>query len=213
MTGLIGKKIGMTQVVDSNGNVVPVTVLEAGPCVVVQKKTADTDGYDAVQLGFMECKEKARSKAVNGHFKKAGLTPRKYIQEFRSGAADEANSGDAVTVDIFADVGLVDITGVTKGRGFQGAVKRHRMAGGRHSHGGHSKRRIGSIGQCSYPARVEKGKRMPGHMGNTMITVQGLEVVSVKADDNVLLVKGAVPGPNGSIITICKSIKEKAGKS
>jgi large subunit ribosomal protein L3 len=213
MKGLIGKKIGMTQVEDSAGSIVAVTVIEAGPCVVVQKKTTDTDGYDAVQLGFIECKEKAHSKAGLGHFKKAGVTPRKYIQEFRSAGPDELNSGDSVTVEIFKDTDLVDITGVTKGRGFQGAVKRHRMAGGRHSHGGHSKRRIGSIGQCSYPARVQKGKRMPGHMGNTMITIQGLSVVSVREEDNVLLVRGAVPGPNGSIITICKSIKAKTGRS
>jgi len=209
----MGIKIGMTQVEDSKGDVVPVTVIEAGPCVVVQRKTRENDGYDAVQLGFIECKEKANGKAVNGHFKKAGVKPCKHIVEFCVADGEEGKPGDEVKVDMFKEVSHVDISGITKGKGFQGVVKKFRMGGGPFTHGGHSKRRIGSIGQCSYPARVQKGKKMPGHLGNKRITVQGLEVVSVREEDNVLLVKGAVPGPNGSVVTICKSIKCKAGKS
>lgn len=213
MKGLMGIKVGMTQVEDSKGAVVPVTVIEAGPCVVIQKKTVDVDGYEAAQIGFVECKEKAYGKAVNGHFKKAGVTPRKHIREIGVLAGDESKAGDTLTVGMFKDVGLVDVSAVTKGKGFQGVVRKFRMAGGPFTHGGHSKRRVGSIGQCSYPARVQKGKKMPGHMGNTRIIVQGLEVISVREEDNILLVKGAVPGPSGGVVTIYRSIKEKAGKS
>jgi large subunit ribosomal protein L3 len=213
MTGLMGKKIGMTQVVDSDGNVVPVTVIEAGPCVVVQRKTAETDGYEAVQLGFVECKEKANGKAVNGHFKKAGVTPRRYVQEFRLSEPNENKAGDSLTVQMFEGLDKVDISGVTKGKGFQGVVRKFRMAGGPYSHGGHSRRRIGSIGQCAYPGRVMKGKKMPGHMGHTHITMRGLKVVSVREEDNLLLVKGAIPGPNGTMVMIRKSLKSKAGKA
>ena len=213
MNGLMGKKVGMTQVQDGNGDVVSVTVIEAGPCVVVQRKTKENDGYDAVQLGFIECKEKAKSKAVNGHFKKAGAKPCKYLAEFLVADSDASKPGESVGVGMFKEIGLVDVSGITKGKGFQGVVRRHGMGGGPLTHGGHSKRRVGSIGCNSYPARVYKGKRMPGHMGATWVTVQGLEVVSVREEDNLLLVKGAVPGPNGSVVAICRSIKCKAGKS
>lgn len=212
MKGLMGIKIGMTQVQNSNGDVVPVTVLEAGPCVVIQKKTADKDGYEAVQLGFVETRESLKSKAANGHFKKAGVTPKKHVSEFDAEGGDEA-VGSQVTVSIFNETSFVDVSAVTKGKGFQGVVRRYGMRGGPMTHGGHSKRRIGSIGANSYPARVYKGKKMPGHMGATNVTVRGLEVVSVREEESLLLVKGAVPGPNGALVTICKSSKRKAGKA
>lgn len=213
MKGLMGIKVGMTSVEDGRGDVVPVTVIQAGPCVVIQKKTVERDGYEAAQVGFIECKEKANGKAANGHFKKAGVTPRKHVREIKIAEGCDCKAGDAVTVGIFEGVSHVDISAVTKGKGFQGVVRRHRMGGGPLTHGGHSKRRVGSIGANSYPARVYKGKRMPGHMGHTNVTAVGLEVVSVREGDNLLLVKGAVPGPNGGVVTVCRSIKAKAGKS
>lgn len=213
MKGLMGIKVGMTSVEDSKGDVVPVTVIEAGPCVVLQKKTVDKDGYEAAQIGFVECKEKVHGKAVNGHFKKAGVMPRRHICEMDLAAGFDCKAGDAVNVGIFQGVSHVDISAVTKGRGFAGVVRRFRMGGGPMTHGGHSKRRVGSIGCNSYPARVYKGKRMPGHMGHRNVTAVGLEVISVREGDNLLLVKGAVPGPNGGLVAIHRSIKAKAGKS
>ncbi|MDD4873101.1 MAG: 50S ribosomal protein L3, partial [Kiritimatiellae bacterium] len=174
MQGLIGKKVGMTQVFDKEGRRVAVTVVEVGPCVVVQKKTMEKDGYEAVQLGFGEHKEKGMPKAALNRFKKVGSTPRICIREFALEKGEEVKEGDAVTAAIFDGVPYVDITGTTKGRGFQGVMRRHNMRGGPMTHGGHSKRRIGSNGQNAFPARVLRGKRMPGHLGNVRVTQQNL---------------------------------------
>ncbi len=213
MSGLIGKKLGMTQIFNTDGQRVAVTVVEAGPCVVVQRKTSETDGYDAIQLGFGDQKESRVAKPALGRFKKAGTEPKRILREFSIDAGAAFSEGDALSVtDVFSDVAYVDITGVSKGRGFQGVVKRHRMAGGRMTHGGHSKRRVGSIGQCSYPARVAKGQRLPGHMGHRRVTTQNLKVVGVRGEDNLLLIQGAIPGPVGGIVLISKALK-KAGQA
>ena len=211
MQGLIGRKVGMTQVYDAAGHRVAVTVIEAGPCAVVQLKTRDKDGYNAVQLGFDEVKPNRVKKPQAGHYGKAGVTPRRVCRELRLDDGDAVKAGDSIDVSIFEGVKYVDVVGTTKGRGFQGVVKRHNMAGGRMTHGGHSKRRVGSIGQCSYPARVAKGQRMPGQMGNTRVTQQNLKVVGVRGDENLLLLRGAVPGPNGGIVVVKKALK-KAGQ-
>ena len=208
MTGLIGKKVGMTQVFDEAGNHVPVTVLAAGPCTVVQRKTVGTDGYDAVQLGFDEQKPSRVNKPDTGHFAKSGSAPQKLLQEFRVTAEDELKAGDSVGVKLFEEIKYVDVQARTKGRGFQGVMKRWNMAGGRASHGSHTHRRPGSIGMCTQPGRVFKGQKMPGHMGNTNVSVQNLKVVQVREEDNVILVKGAVPGPNGGYVRIRQSIKK-----
>jgi large subunit ribosomal protein L3 len=214
MQGLIGKKIGMTQVFDADGHRVAVTVIEAGPCVVVQRKTQENDGYDAVQLGYGDTTERRTTGPLNGSFKKAGVTPKRVLKEFGVDTATDADvkPGDTVSVALFEGATHVDVSGVTKGRGFAGVVRRYRMAGGPKTHGGHSKRRIGSIGQCSYPARVQKGKRMPGHMGHVARTQQSLRVVAIRPEDNVLLVRGAIPGPTGGIVVVKKALK-KAGKA
>ena len=212
MQGLIGKKLGMTQVYDANGQHVPVTVIEAGPCVVLQRKTAKTDGYEAVQLGFLPQKESRVSKASAGRFKKAGVAVHRKVAEMLVDAASELKAGETVTAKFFEGVSHVDVSGVTKGQGYQGVVKRHRMAGGPQSHGHMSHRRIGAIGQRTWPARIMKNKRMPGHMGNVNITVQNLRVVQVRPDDNVLLVEGAIPGPTGALVMVRKAVK-KAAKS
>ncbi len=208
MQGLIGKKIGMTQVYDDQGRRVAVTVIQAGPCPVVQRKSGDTDGYDAVQLGFGEQKERRVSKPQRVRFKNAGTVACNILREFDISPDEKIEVGQTLTAGLFEGVEFVDVIGTTKGRGFAGVVKRYNMAGGRMTHGGHSKRRVGSIGQCSYPARVAKGQRMPGHMGNVRVTVQNLKVVKVRSEDNVLLIRGAVPGPNGSIVIIKKALKK-----
>ena len=212
MQGLIGKKLGMTQVYDANGRRVAVTVIEAGPCLVTQSKTVETDGYESVQLGFGKQKEQRVSKPRLGRFKKLEAGPLRHLKEFKLDDGDEVKEGDEVTASIFEGVSHVDITGITKGRGFQGALKRHNMAGGRKTHGGHSKRRPGAIGQCAYPGRVAKGKRMPGHMGHIRITVQNLRVVELRGEENLLLIQGAVPGATGTIVEVRKALK-KADKS
>jgi len=208
MKGLLGKKLGMTQVYDDAGRRVAVTVIEAGPCVVVQRKTRDTDGYDAVQLGFEKQLEQRVNRPSLARYKKVGASPCKHLREFRIDADDETKAGDTVDLSVLEGATHVDISGTTKGRGFQGAVKRHNMAGGRMTHGGHSKRRVGSIGQCSYPARVMKGQRMPGHMGNVRRTRQNLKVIMVRGEENLLLVQGAVPGPTGGIIEVKRALKK-----
>jgi len=202
----------MTQVFDERGHMVAVTVLEAGPCVVVQRKTPEKDGYEAVQVGFGEQKEQRVSKPALGRFKKAGCAPQSHLQEFRLDDGDDPQPGETITAAIFEGAAYVDVTGISKGRGFQGVIKRYRMAGGRQTHGGHSRRRIGAIGQCAYPARVAKGKRMPGHMGRERVTQRNLRIVQVRPEENLVLVGGAVPGPSGGIVAIRKALKN-GGKS
>ncbi|HEY5654034.1 MAG TPA: 50S ribosomal protein L3 [Pontiella sp.] len=208
MKGLIGKKLGMTSVYDENGVAVPVTVIEAGPCVVTQLKASEKDGYDAVQLGYGDQKEQRLNKPDLGQFKKAGVDAKKVLREFRVEGA-EVNVGDVVTASAFEEVNYVDIVATGKGRGFQGVVKRYDFGGGRASHGGGWVRRTGSIGMCTSPSRVFKGKKMPGHMGDKRVTTQNLKVVQVRADENLILVKGSVPGANGGIVTIKEALKKK----
>ena len=208
MQTLIGKKIGMTRVYDDAGVQVPVTVVQVGPCVVVQRKSAKPDGYEAVQLGFQEQKESRLTKPLQGHFKKAGAKPQKVLRDVRVDAAESAKAGDVLTAKAFEGVKFVDVLGHTKGRGFQGVVKRFRFAGGRASHGGGWNRKPGSIGNREWPARIFKNKRLPGHMGSADITTQNLRVVQVLADDHALLLEGAVPGPVGGIVLVRKAIKK-----
>jgi len=212
MQGLIGKKVGMTQVFDGEGARVSVTMIQAGPCVVVQRKTAAVDGYDAVQLGFGEQKESRLTRAAAGRFKAANTPPRRWLAEFPVAADSPLKAGDLINLQIFDGASHLDVSGVTKGKGFQGVVRRYRMRGGPVTHGGHSKRRIGSIGANSYPARVHKGHRMPGHMGHVNVTQQNLKVVEVRGSENLVLVKGAVPGPNGAVVLLRRALK-KPGKA
>jgi len=213
MQALIGKKLGMTQVFDDKGHHVPVTVIQAGPCVVVQQKTTQADGYEAVQLGFGEVKERRATKALQGHCKKAGTGPKYTLSEVQLDAGEQVKQGDLVTVAIFEGVSHVDVIGITKGRGFQGLVKRHGFSGGPAAHGSGMHRRSGSIGNRTWPARVMKNRRMSGHMGHVRATIQNLRVVQVRKEDNVLLVWGAVPGPTGSLLMVRKAIKKAAKKS
>ena len=209
MKGLIGKKVGMTQVYDEQGKIVPVTVIEAGPCVVVDVKTADRDGYCAVQLGFGSRKAKNVTKAVQGHCAKAGLKDvfPSVLKEFRTADGDSPALGTVLKADVFSSEDFVDVTGTTKGRGFQGVVKRHRFGGGRASHGGAWTRRTGSIGCREWPGNIIKGKRMPGHMGNVQRTVQNLKVVKIDSEKNLIAVKGAVPGAKNGIVFVRNSVK------
>lgn len=211
---LIGKKIGMTQVYDAQNVLVPVTVVEAGPCAVVQVKTVETDGYNAVQLGFSQQKTKNASKAELAHAKKAGLdsAPR-VLSEVRLADKSDAKLGDVVTVEAFKEGQFVDVTGVTKGKGFQGVVRRFRVAGGPASHGSMFHRRIGSVGMRQTPGRVWKNQAMPGHMGSEKRTVQNLRVVKVIADKNLILVKGAIPGANGDDVIVRSAIKGQPKKA
>jgi large subunit ribosomal protein L3 len=201
MRGIIGKKVGMTHLFDENGNRVAVTVVEAGPCTVTQVRTAESDGYSAVQLAFEDCKDKQLTKAELGHLKKAGLKHgKRHLVEFR-GMAD-LKVGDTVTVDAFEDGQHVSVTGVSKGKGFQGTVKRHNFARGPETHGSHNVRAPGSIGASAYPSRVFKGKRMSGHMGAERVTQLGLRVVARDPENNLLLIKGAVPGATNSVVIV-----------
>ena len=206
--GIIGKKLGMTQIFQEDGSAVPVTVIEAGPCAVAQKKTVETDGYDAVQLAFGDVKEKHMTKAEIGHFKKAGVAVKKHLKEFRLEGAAEMNVGDVVSADTFAAGDKVDITGITKGRGYSGAVKRwgHHIL--RMTHGtGPIHRQVGSMGANSTPSRVFKNKKMAGQYGNETVTVLNLAVVKIDAEKNIIAVKGAVPGAKGGIVFIRDSVK------
>ncbi len=203
MPGLIGKKIGMTSVFGADGKNIPCTVIEAGPCVVTQIRTVEKDGYAAVQLAYDEMSEKHASKALKGHFEKAGTTPKRKLVEFKADFAQELKLGDVLTVaDIFSDVQFVDVVGTSKGKGFQGVVKRHGFAGvGGQTHGQHNRlRHPGSLGACSWPSRVFKGMRMAGHMGNERVKVFNLEVIKVMPENNLIVVKGSVPGAKGSYV-------------
>ena len=205
MPGLLGKKIGMTSVFSAEGKNVPCTVIEAGPCVVTQVKSVEKDGYAAVQLGFQEAKTKNTTKPMEGHFKKAGTTPKRHLAEFTD-FDKELNLGDIVTVDVFEGANFVDVTGTSKGHGFQGVVKRHGFGGvGQTTHGQDDRlRKPGSIGACSYPAKVFKGMRMGGQMGNERVTTQNLQILKVIPESNLLLIKGSVPGCKGSILILKK---------
>lgn len=202
--GILGKKIGMTQLFDANGHVVPVTVLQAGPCVVVQRKTKARDGYEAVQLGLVDFRrDKLVNKPLRGHFARAGVEPTRFLREFRiEDGADGLQPGDRVLAEEFRPKEKIDVIGTSKGKGFQGVVKRHNFRGGRATHGSMFHRAPGSIGQSASPSRVFKGVRLPGRMGGKRVTVRGLEIVEVQADDNVILVKGAVPGAKGGFVAI-----------
>ena len=204
---LIGKKVGMTQIFDETGKVIPVTVIEAGPCVVAQVKNVENDGYDAVQLGFGDVKESKVNKPVKGHFAKSKLALKKHLKEFRLDSIEGIKVGDELKADVFAKGDKVDIQGTSKGKGFQGVIKRHGQSRGPMGHGSMYHRRPGSMGSTSTPGRVFKGKKLPGHMGRNTITIQNLEVVSVDLDKNVILVKGSVPGANGAILKIKLSVK------
>ena len=205
MPGLLGKKIGMTSVFSADGKNTPCTVIEVGPCVVTQVKTVETDGYEALQLGFEDKKDKHTTKPEAGHFKKAGVTPKRHLAEFK-GFEGEYKLGDTIAVDFFAEGDFVDIAGTSKGKGFQGVVKRHGFGGvGQTTHGQHNRLRApGSIGACSYPAKVFKGMRMAGQTGNQRVTVQNLQVLKVIAEHNLMLIKGSIPGSKGSIVIIEK---------
>ncbi len=209
MEGLIGKKIGMTQVYDESGKRTCVTVIEAGPCPVVQLKSLDKDGYVAAQLGFGEQKAKRLTKAVQGHLKKTGGIEGglKVLKEFAPDAGEEVKVGDVITVKNFEGVKYVDVTGVTKGRGFAGVLKRYNFAGGNMTHGGHSKRRTGGLAARDLPGWIEKGKKMPGHMGDVSRKARNLEVVAIRPDDNAILVKGSVPGAVNGTVIIRKALK------
>ncbi len=203
---LLGRKLGMTQIFDEHGKVIPVTVIEAGPCTVVQIKTKDADGYEAVQLGFGEVKANKVIKPKAGHFKKANVEPKKHLREFRLEEISY-NVGDELKADVFTAGEFVDITGTTKGKGFQGVIKRHGQSRGPMGHGSMYHRRPGSMGSTSTPGRVFKGKKLPGHMGRVTVTIQNLDVVRVDMDKNVILLKGSVPGPKGAILKVKSAVK------
>ena len=203
MPGLLGKKIGMTSVFSADGKNVPCTVIEVGPCVVTQIKTLEKDGYEAVQVGFQDKKEKHTTRPEAGHFKKAGVTPKRHLAEFKN-FDQTPELGSTLTVDIFTEGGFVDVVGTSKGKGYQGVVKRHGFGGvGQQTHGQHNRLRApGAIGACSYPAKVFKGLRMAGQMGNERVTVQNLQVIKVLPEHNLLMVKGSIPGAKGSIVLV-----------
>lgn len=203
---IMGIKIGMTQIFDEAGKAIPVTVVEAGPCTVLQKKKEETDGYNAIQVGFYNLKEKHANKPAKGHFKKAGVKPLRYIKEFRLANTDNYEVGQAINVDVFAPGDVIDVVGTSKGKGFAGAVKRHNFARGSMGHGSKYHRRPGSLGAMG-PARVFKGRKMPGRLGGDRVTVQALKVVKVYPDRNLILIKGSIPGPKKSLVTIKNSVK------
>lgn len=225
MTGIVGKKIGMTRIFKENGECIPVTVIEAGPCSVVQIKTVDKEGYNAIQLGYMDLKEKFAkvkkdgkevkkrtfpTKPYAGHFEKNKLNAKRYLKEFRVKDSSKYEIGQEIKVDIFNENDKIDVTGISKGRGFQGVIKRHNFAGGFKTHGSKFHRRPGSIGNHSDPAMVFKGKKMPGQMGNAKVTTLNIEVVGVDAEKNIILVKGSIPGKNNGIVAIRRTVKNRA---
>lgn len=207
LNALMGRKLGMTRIFTEDGRWIPVTVVQTGPCQVVQRKTADTDGYEAVQLGIEEKKESRCNKPELGHFKKHGVTPKRVVREFRVGSDTELKTGDEVRADLFKAGDRVDISGTSKGKGFQGVIKRHGMHGGPAAHGSMFHRAPGSIGQSADPSKVYKGKRLPGHMGDVKRTIQNVEVVRVDLEKNLVLVRGAVPGANGGVVVLKHSVK------
>ena len=206
MKGILGKKIGMTQIFTEHGEVIPVTVVEAGPVVVTQIKTTENDGYTAIQVGFQDAKEKSLNKPQKGHLAAAN-TLKKHLKEFRVDSVEEYTVGQEIKADLFAAGELIDVTGISKGKGFQGPIKRHGQSRGPETHGSRYHRRPGSMGACSYPGRVFKNKKLAGHMGSVKVTVQNLVVVRVDADKNFILVKGAIPGAKGSVVTIKEAVK------
>ena len=205
--GILGKKVGMTQYFTENGELIPVTVIEAQPNVVLQVKTSETDGYEAVQLGYDDKREVLANKPHKGHVAKVNATPKRFIREFRDVELGEYEVGQEITVETFAVGDIVDVTGTSKGKGFQGAIKRHGQSRGPMSHGSRYHRRPGSMGAASTPSRVMKGKKLPGQMGGERVTIQNLEIVAVNAEDNVILIKGNVPGPKKSLLEIKQAIK------
>ena len=205
--GIVGKKLGMTQLFDANGNVVPVTVIEAGPCVISQKKTTENDGYEAVQIGYGDMKASKVNKPMKGHFAKGDVAPKKVLREFRLADTSAVNVGDVLKADIFAEGESVDVRGTSKGKGYAGVIKRWNFSRLKESHGtGPVHRHGGSLGVID-PARVFKGKKMAGHLGNERVTVQNLKVVKIDAENNIIAVKGAVPGPKGGIVVLFDSVK------
>lgn len=206
---ILGKKLGMTQLFDENGALIPVTVVEAGPCRVIQKKTVDNDGYEAVQIGFGEKKEKHTTKPMQGHFKKAGTGYMKYLREFKLENAAEMSVGDEIKVDTFEIGETVDVTGISKGKGYAGTIKRWGNHRGPMTHGSHYHRGPGSLGACSTPSRVMKGKKLAGHLGVDKVTVQNLEIIKIDAEKNIVAIKGAIPGAKGGLVIIKNSVKAK----
>lgn len=207
--GIIGKKVGMTQIFDEKGSVVPVTVIEAGPCVITQKKTAENDGYDAVQVGFGDVKATRVNKPMAGHFSKSDVAPKRTLKEFKLDDMDSVNVGDILKADIFAPGDFVDVTGRSKGKGYAGTIKRWNFSRLKESHGsGPVARHQGSLGPVSDPSRVFKGKKLPGHLGCERVTIQNLQVVKVDAENNLIAIKGAVPGPNKGIVVIANAVKK-----
>lgn len=205
---ILGKKLGMTQIFDANGLVIPVTVVEAGPCFVTQVKTMENDGYSAVQVGFEDIKENLVNKPLMGQFKKAEVSAKRYVKEFKLDNAEEYKTGDKITCDIFSEGELVDVTGTSKGHGYSGAMKRWNFGGMRATHGtGPIHRHLGSIGSNTFPGKVFKGKKMAGRWGHETVTVQNLKIVKVDTDRNVILVKGAIPGPKGSLVSVKSAVK------
>ena len=205
--GILATKVGMTQIFNEDGVLTPVTVLLAGPCVVTQVKTAENDGYNAVQVGFVDKRAKLVSKPLKGHFDKAGVSYKRYVREFKFENASEYSVKDEIKADIFATGDKIDVTAISKGKGFQGAITRHGQSRGPMAHGSKFHRHAGSNGSCSDPSKVFKGKKMPGQMGNKRVTIQNLEIVKIDAENNLILVKGAVPGPKKSLVTIKETVK------
>lgn len=208
---IIGRKIGMTQIFDEATNkVIPLTVVEAGPCVVVQKKTVENDGYSAVQLGFGDMREKLANKPIKGHFAKADVAVKRTLKEFKLDGAEEMEVGAILKADTFAEGDVVDVSGTSKGKGFQGTIKRNNNSRLKETHGsGPVHRHAGSMGACSSPSRIYKGKALPGHMGSEKVTVQNLQIVKIDAENNLIAVRGAIPGPKNGIVTICDCVKKK----
>lgn len=204
---ILGKKLGMTQLFCEDGKMIPVTVVEAGPCVVVQKKTVETDGYEAVQFGFADKEERKMNKPLKGHFDKAGVVYKRYLREFRLDDISSLNVGDEIKADTFEAGECVDVTGRTKGRGYTGTVKRWNTHRGPMTHGSGYHRGVGSMGACSDPSRVYKGKKLPGHYGNEQVTIQNLDIARVDAERNLILVRGAIPGPKGGLVYIKSTVK------